>query len=183
MLVSDDLQGSVEAALVILVPEIEPLVGAFRLKHDPSAGMGVPAHITIDYPFLPGIDPGQHLHRELAELFAKIDAFQFTFRDLARFPDVLYLAPDPVAPFKQLIDMVVAGFPESLPYGGAFDNIVPHLTIAQTEDEEILKSIERQLARLLPEYLPLSTRAEHVWLMDNRTGIWQKRNSFPLRRK
>ena len=183
MLVSDDLQGSVEAALVILVPEVEPLVSAFRLKHDPFAGMGIPAHITIDYPFLPGIDPGQQLHRELAELFVKTDAFQFAFRDLARFPDVLYLAPDPVTPFKQLIDMVAARFPESPPYGGAFDNVVPHLTIAQTEDEEMLKSIERQVARLLPEYLPLSTRAENVWLMDNRTGIWQKRNSFPLRRK
>lgn len=169
--------------MVILVSEVEPLVGPFRLKHDPSAGRDMPAHITIDYPFLPGIDPGQQLHRELAELFAKIDAFQFAFRDLARFPDVLYLVPDPVAPFKQLIDMVVARFPESLPYGGAFDNIVPHLTIAQTEDQEILKWIECQLARLLPEYLPLSTQAERVWLMDNRTGIWQKRNSFPLKRK
>ena len=180
---SDDLQGSVEAALVILVPEVEPLVSAFRLKHDPFANMGIPAHITIDYPFLPGIDPGQQLHRELAELFVKTEASQFAFRDLARFPDVLYLAPDPVTPFKELIDMVAARFPESPSYGGAFDNIVPHLTIAQTEDEEILKSIERQLERLLPEYLPLSTRAEHVWLMDNRKGIWQKRNSFPLRRK
>jgi hypothetical protein len=37
----------VEAVLVVLIPEFEPLVAPFRLKHDPSAAMGVPAHFPI----------------------------------------------------------------------------------------------------------------------------------------
>jgi hypothetical protein len=38
-----------ESALV--VPEAEPLVKPFRDRYDPSAAAGVPAHITLLYPF------------------------------------------------------------------------------------------------------------------------------------
>jgi 2'-5' RNA ligase len=179
-LVPDDLLGQVEAALVIPIPEVEPLVAPFRLKYDPSAAIGVPAHITINYPFLPGIDPGEDIHQELKELFASTEAFQFTFSQFSRFPDVLYLAPEPDAPFKQLIDLVADRFPESPPYEGAFDEIVPHLTIAQSEDEEVLKSVERELVVLSRRYLPLTVQATHVWLMDNKGGKWQQLSSYPL---
>jgi 2'-5' RNA ligase len=179
---SDDFQGSVESALVILTPEVEPLVAPFRLEHDPSADMGVPAHITINYPFLPGVEPGEGLHRNLKELFAKAEPFQFTFRRFVRLPDMLYLAPEPDAPFKQLIALVADRFPESPPYEGAYDEIIPHLTIAQSHDEEVLQSVERELAMRSREYLPITVRATHVWLIDNRGGIWQRMSSYPLGR-
>ena len=38
-------------ALIVEVPEAEPAVGALRLEHDRSAARGVPAHITILFPF------------------------------------------------------------------------------------------------------------------------------------
>jgi hypothetical protein len=38
-------------ALVILVPEAEALVKAFRERYDPSAAEGMPAHVTVLYPF------------------------------------------------------------------------------------------------------------------------------------
>jgi len=178
--VPDDLQGPIEAALVVLVPEVEPLVAPFRLEHDPSAVKGVPAHITINYPFLPAIDSDEDLQRELSELFSKAQAFQFTFNHFARFPDVLYLAPEPVAPFKRLIDLVAARFPESPPYEGAFEELIPHLTVAQTQDERILALLERELEALAREYLPLSIRVEQVTRMDNRAGRWHQVSSYPL---
>ena len=45
---------STETALVVLVPEAEAIVGRLRQRYDPSAAVGMPAHITINYPFLPG---------------------------------------------------------------------------------------------------------------------------------
>ena len=42
-----------ETALVIAVPEAEPLVSDWRAQHDWSAQRGVPAHITLLYPFVP----------------------------------------------------------------------------------------------------------------------------------
>ena len=43
----------IESALIIAVPEAEPLVKALRERFDWSAAQGVPAHITILYPFIP----------------------------------------------------------------------------------------------------------------------------------
>src|SRR5216684_9032244 len=42
---------SSESALVVLVPEPEAVVKPFRDQYDPSAAAGVPAHITLLYPF------------------------------------------------------------------------------------------------------------------------------------
>src|SRR6185312_14804244 len=40
-------------ALIVAVPEAETAVGALRREHDSSAALGVPAHVTILFPFLP----------------------------------------------------------------------------------------------------------------------------------
>ena len=177
---SDDLLGPVEAALVILVPEVKPFVSRFRLKYDPSAAKGVPAHITINYPFLPGINPDANIDRELKELFEQTHPFQFTISQLGRFPDVLYLAPEPDTPLKQLADLVANRFPASPPYEGAFEEIIPHLTVAQSEDEKVLEAVARELAVHLQDRLPLSSRATHITLINNRAGMWQRTSSYPL---
>ena len=42
-------------SLVILVPEAESMVKAFRERYDPAAQAGMPAHITLLYPFVPNV--------------------------------------------------------------------------------------------------------------------------------
>ena len=42
-----------ESAIVALISEAENLVEPFRRRYDPSAAAGVPAHVTILYPFKP----------------------------------------------------------------------------------------------------------------------------------
>ena len=56
-------------ALVVLVPEAEASVGRLRQRYDPSAAVGMPAHITLNYPFLLGEPTGTEMcasvsHRE-----------------------------------------------------------------------------------------------------------------------
>ncbi len=46
--------------------------------------------------------------------------------------NVVYLAPDPAEPFVALTEALAAAFPDCPPYGGAFDEPVPHLTIGHT---------------------------------------------------
>ena len=41
----------------------------------------------------------------------------------------VYLAPSPAAPFRQLTHELFRRFPEHPPYGGAFDDVVPHLSV------------------------------------------------------
>ncbi|MEO6407356.1 MAG: 2'-5' RNA ligase family protein, partial [Burkholderiaceae bacterium] len=40
------------SALIVRVPEVEALVGGLRERFDASARLGVPAHITLVYPFV-----------------------------------------------------------------------------------------------------------------------------------
>src|SRR4051812_50062060 len=42
-----------QSAVIVVVPEVEPVVGRWRAAHDAAAAVGVPAHVTIVYPFLP----------------------------------------------------------------------------------------------------------------------------------
>lgn len=169
-----------EAALVVLVPEVEPLVGPFRARHDSSAALGVPAHITINYPFVPGVTRTEATLEELAELFAKWKPFAFSLVRLARFPDLLYLAPEPEDAFTDLIGAVAARYPESPPYGGAHIEVIPHLTVVKTEDERVLESLETRLAGLLEGHLPVAARAEEVWLLENQGERWENVVAFRL---
>ena len=50
-------------------------------------------------------------------------------RYVDRFPRVLYLAPEPAAPFVELTQAIAARWPDHQPYGGEFDSVVPHVTV------------------------------------------------------
>jgi len=170
-----------QAALIVEVPQAEELVGAYRMQHDPSAAIGVPAHITINYPFLPGTaPPGPHLER-LHSLFADMPAFEFELSEICRWPDVLYLAPRPVEPFADLIAAVAIAFPDSPPYGGVFQEVNPHLTIAQLDDRAVLDSITEEFTSAARGRLPITSSAREIVLIDNRSGRWATVERFPLR--
>lgn len=165
---------------MILVPEAEDLVRPFREAHDPSAAKGMPAHITINYPFLPGASPSSDLEDRLRTLFSRYAPFPFRLQGPASFPEVLYLAPDPDGPFKELASDVWKAFPNSPPYAGEYSGITPHLTVAQEDDSHLFEYISADFQRRAEGMLPISSQARKVWLMDNRSGRWRKRTSFPL---
>lgn len=169
-----------EAALVVLVPEIEPLVASFRQKYDPSAAQGVPAHITVNYPFVPGTHLSPELDESLHDLFAMYGPFPFRLERLSRFPDVLYLAPEPDLPFRELTELVSARFPNSPPYGGEFEEVVPHLTIAQSGDDRVLQQLEIQISCLAEGILPIDLRADEVWLLIQKSETWTRARAYKL---
>ena len=74
-----------------------------RLAPIPVAPLGVPAHITVLYPFIPpDAARRRRCERAIADVLRGFAAFDFALRDVRRFPDgVLYLAPEPVEPFAR----------------------------------------------------------------------------------
>ena len=170
----------IESALIIAVPEAEPLVKIFRDRFDPSAAVGVPAHITVLYPFRPPHEITAAVLAELREFFAQFSAFEFMLTELRRFPQVLYLAPSPDERFQALMRAVFAHYPETPPYGGAFSEVVPHLTVADVDEADQLDDIEREFLNLNGAQLPLSAKASAVLLIDNATGRWEVRQAFEL---
>lgn len=170
-----------EVGLIIPVPEAEALVASYREKYDPAAAKGVPAHITINYPFR-DYHPGQHAVLDaLRDLFGRYSSFQFSLATIQGFPYVLYLAPEPEQPFIDLARAVVAAYPDSPPYDGKFETIIPHLTFAESDDIEQLQFIKQEFSQDASQMLPIKCQADSIWLMDNYDGVWKKRAEFPLR--
>jgi 2'-5' RNA ligase len=169
-----------ESTLVVLVPEAETVVKPFRDRYDASAAFGMPAHITVNYPFLPGMPVDARAIDLLGTIFPRLPSFRFSLTHARKFPDVLYLAPDPDEPFRQLVRAVGRSFPASPPYGGAFAKAIPHLTVAQPDLTAELETIEAAFAMACEGKLPVHSLARQVWLMDNQNGQWEKRLSFNL---
>jgi 2'-5' RNA ligase len=136
-------------ALVVPVPELEEITRPWRQRFDPSAAKGMPPHITILFPFA----RQRHLSPEglarLATLCAAVRAPTVTFARCRRFAATIWLAPDPATPFAELTRAVVAEWPDLPPYGGAYDEIVPHVTLGQGPDTPF-NEIEREIAAQLP---------------------------------
>jgi 2'-5' RNA ligase len=154
-------------ALIVAVPEAEPHVAELRLAHDSSAPLGVPAHITILFPFAPA---GELDEDAVGELLARHSAFDFQLASVEHFDNgVTYLAPVPSEPFAALTQAVARRFPAYPPYEGAFETVIPHLTVGETR------------LQLAPP-LPIACRAREVVLIeeDEPGGRWRERRRFPL---
>src|SRR2546421_9595939 len=114
--------------LIVEVPEAEVAVAEHRALLDPHARIGVPAHITVLYPFVPAPPDAGVLDR-VRELVGAMPAFEYRLTHTAWFgAEVLWLAPEDDRPFRALTSSICAAFPEFLPYQGKFEP-VPHLTI------------------------------------------------------
>jgi 2'-5' RNA ligase len=172
-----------ESALVVLAPQAEPLVKAVRDQFDPQvAGAAVPAHLTVLVPFMLPTALTPAVHKRLADLCARQPAFDYALAEVRRFPEVLYLAPEPEAPFRALTQSVVESFPDYPPYGGKFADVVPHLTLAELPDLAHMEQIAAAFKALFAPRLPLRLRAEEVVLLDNDAGEWRARETFRLGR-
>lgn len=172
---------ALESALVVLVPEAEALVKPFRDRHDSSAAAGVPAHITLLYPFKSPPEIGAAEMGALRQCFARFAPFRFQLIRVRRFPvETLYLEPEPDDPFRQMILAVWSDFPETPPYGGRHPDIVPHLSVARTADDRQLGQINEEFSVAARDALPIHARADSVALLDTTSGRWQTRATFVL---
>jgi 2'-5' RNA ligase len=125
------------SGLVLVVPELTSLTDDIRQTHDPAARQGMPPHVTLLYPFVP-MPAFQPEHRQrLAAVASAAAPLELSFSQLARFPQVLWLSPEPVGPLAALIAALVEAFPDYPPYGGQFETVIPHVTLAQTADAQL----------------------------------------------
>ena len=80
------------SAVVVTVPEAAPVVDELRLRYTYDAPRGMPAHVTVLFPFVPA-ERLDEAGEPLVALLREHTAFEATFARTARFPGVLYLAP------------------------------------------------------------------------------------------
>lgn len=161
-----------QTALIVPIPEAEEAVGGFRASLDPAASWGVPAHVTVLYPFLPPQRINEQALAVLRETFAEIPRFDVALTHVGWFGDaVVWLAPQPDRPFRDLTEAVWQRFPEAPPYAGAHSDVVPHLTIGHDAAKPVLS----HAAATISAHLPINAAIDRVRLIAGTPDVspWQ----------
>jgi hypothetical protein len=180
-------------AVTRLAPAIRRRLAA-GLGRGPSAlNVPVPAakgvvpgsYITLISPFVPANRIDSTLREAVSAVVSRFEPFEFTLARIDRFPGVLYIAPEPAEPFVELVEALWAEWPEHPPYEGAFESVVPHLTVWFEKLAPGLVGAQRTeppgLTAELSKALPIHATATTVQLHSMaRTWRWSLRASFPL---
>ena len=166
-----------EPVSALVVPFTVPAALArVRRRWDYAALTGVGPHVTVLFPFLPCGDLGPPARAELAAIARAVPGFEVRFERVRRFPELVWVEPEPADPFAALTASVVRRWPDHPPYGGAFDTVIPHLTLVESDVAD-LETIE-ELAR---QSTPFSRRAQRLelWCQDG-AGRWRVRWRMPF---
>lgn len=170
-----------ETAVIAAIPEAEPLIGEHRQHLDAAAARGVPAHVTVLSPFVAPAAIDARVVGTLAAAVVAVSAFHCRFTHTDWFgEDVLWLAPEPAEPFRQLTAAVWGAFPQHPPYEGVHEEVVPHLTIAERRRGDL--TAVRAAERAVQPGLPLSARIESVLLIagTEASSSWRILHTLPL---
>lgn len=166
----------VGSAVVIVIPEAEVHVGELRQLHDPVASGGVPPHLTVLYPFRREVDDATV--DAVGELATGTQPFELTFDTVEMFSDgVVYLAPRPDEPVRQLTREFAAQFPDCPPYEGLVDEPTPHLTVGHRLEPDVASQVMGELERLPPFE---STVTRLTLLVEAGEGRWSVAHEWPL---
>jgi 2'-5' RNA ligase len=169
------------SALIIEVPEAEPLVHRWRLHYDPVAACGVPPHITVLYPFVEPAACDESTLDEVRRAVGTVQAFAYELVCVDGFPGVIWLRPDPDDPFRELTKRAAEAFPEHPPYEGRIDEPQPHLTAAMVSTGVDQAELTSRIREDVDWRLPLTCRATAVSLfVENERDSWRRFGTVEL---
>jgi 2'-5' RNA ligase len=161
------------------MPDAEAAVGPFRAALDRAASWGVPAHVTVLYPFLPPERIDEVVLATVRDLVSAVPRSDVWLSRVDWFGDtVVWLAPQPDQLFRDLTAAVWRRFPEAPPYAGAHSEVVPHLTIGHDAARPVLADA----AAAVSAHLPIRATVDVVRLIAGTPddGPWLTWGEFPL---
>jgi 2'-5' RNA ligase len=168
------------SALLIVVPEVEPLIGDVRRRYT-AEGAHVPAHLTLLNPFFAPAETTPAVRRRVAEVVGAFPSFGLSLTRLASFPQgVLYLTPEPATPVIELITRLRNAFPEVAPYWDGYEEVVPHVTIADAAFADP-PSLRRDVVARLTGRLPISCLVREAVLLQRvrpAPAPWDEQSRF-----
>lgn len=174
-------EATAASGLIIESQAAEAAVASLRWRYDEFAPAGIPAHVTVLFPFIDCATLAESDLAEVARIAAGIDAFDYRLETTGWFGEhVVWLAPADPAPFLAVIDAITSAFPDYQPYQGQHAEVIPHLTLGHARPVEELRRAELEVA----DSLPITDRATAITLMTesfDSPGQWTRRTSFPFR--
>jgi 2'-5' RNA ligase superfamily len=154
------------------------VLDGWRMETVAVAQRGVPPHISLLYPWRNAPLLESDLD-SLRLILNDIKPFELCFDRLEIFdPGVLYLALEDDIIIRQLMNELYKAFPDTPPYGGAFVDPIPHLTVAKGTLAEVV-----ELKSVVSEKLALPFKiliSEIVVMEESETGQWSNRYVYNL---
>ncbi|MEU6660087.1 2'-5' RNA ligase family protein [Streptomyces sp. NPDC046821] len=162
------------SALVIILPEANPLLEAAAQVTPHLVRKGLPAHVSLLYPFLPTEEVTAGVDAEVRDLAASLRTVETELTDFAEAPGFVGMA---VPALRPLADAFYARWPHIAPYGGRFgQRPEPHVTLvtgASPEEAELVREKVRPL-------LPLRVTAWRADLVVRTDRDWRLRLTAPF---
>jgi 2'-5' RNA ligase len=158
------------ASAVIVRAHLPAGLERLRRRSVPDAPDGLPAHLTLLYPFVEPSRLDRSVRAAAGAVAARHAPFDYRLVEAAQWPDTIYVAVEPTKPFVALQTDLAAAFPDHPIYGEppgfAF---VPHVTVAEgpaSEDPSLLED---------PAWtsLPRAARAVALEVIANRGRGWR----------
>lgn len=166
---------AVRTALLIPTFDLDARAGEVWSRMNRASTL--PPHITLLFPFLPLSAVTLEVQLRLAALFASEPPFDYRLTRVGWFERrVAYLEPDPQDRFTALVSRLSQEFGVR-PYEGAFEEVIPHLTLAEGRPFRRLQHAAVRAARRLPQ----QCHAAEAWLLvESGAAGWQIAGRFPL---
>lgn len=161
--------------LVIPVPAADAVLAPVAQRYPDAVRPGVPAHISLLYPFLPQSELDETVTAALHTICAEQTPMVVRFARCCRSGGFVSLRPEPPAELETLTSAVRQRWPEVVPYEGRYGEVEPHVTAALGTSEETAAAIEGHVGARLP--IPAQLR--EAWLVVF-TGQWSLRQRFPF---
>lgn len=146
---------------MIPVPAADALLASVKARHSRTVREGVPAHVSLLYPFVAAGELDERVVSALGELFVEQVPMSVEFAERYRHSGFVALRPDPIEGLKELTNKVRFRWPEVMPYGGIYGDVEPHLTVAMCHSDGVAMTIGHEVAA----ELPISTELREAWLV------------------
>ena len=164
-----------QSALIIPIELPAPLA-AVRARFGATTSPGLPAHVTILFPFIPVTNLDPSVGAAVMELAAAMEPFRARFDQVQRQDAMVWLLPAQQEPFLELTAAVLARWPAYQPYGGAFNSLIAHLTLVESGGDAITRATSAAL-----EHGPFEVLVEELqFIGEVESGGWRELDRFRL---
>ncbi|MER6314232.1 2'-5' RNA ligase family protein [Streptomyces sp. NPDC001581] len=162
-------------AVVVALPDAAPLLDA-AWRIDPAlVRRGVPAHVSLLYPFVPEAALTGEDEKGVRSLAAGFPVAELVLGELVAESGFVAVS---VPELQPLVDAFRAQWPELRPYGGRFGaRPAAHVTVAMGADDPTASARVRAAVGSL---LPLCARAAAVQVVVLTEEGWRPRFTAPL---
>jgi 2'-5' RNA ligase len=170
-----------ETAIIVALPRCDLLVSAVAAELEIHRPPGMPAHVTLLYPFVDESTLVAGMAAQAQRALSHIAPFECEFASFGRFidpiPTALHLVPNPADPFRGMIAALERTFALRA-YGGQFGEVIPHVTLVESPDPALWARTESRVG----ESLPLSETISTFSIYRETHSGWHEAFTMPLGR-